>query len=161
MKNIKLLFVALSLIILVSCGFSIGGERTYKSEDIEYMERLIKLLAQRRIPYEYTDGMIRYQSSVKDEFEEADRAIKSTTPVQFVDLDVRTYFHNILDAEQIEYLELDHDGGTWTAWWPESEERKVKIFEQVIDYKISLSEKEASDCEDESSDTPSSRLLKL
>ena len=161
MKSIKLLFVVNSLIILVSCGFSIGGERTYKSEDIEYMERLIKLLAQRRIPYEYTDGMIRYKSSVKKEFEKADKAFDSITPVQFIDSDVRTYFHSILNSELIEYLELDRDSGTWTAWWPGSIERKVKILDQVDEYKIALREEEISDCEDEFSEAPSKNLFNL
>ena len=161
MKSIKLLFIVILSIILVSYGFTIGDERTYESKDKEHMARLMKLLEQRRIPYEYTDGMIRYKSSVKEEFEKADRAFDSTTPVQFVDYEVRTYFHNILDTEEIEYLELDRDGGTWTAWWPETEERKVQIFEQVVEYKISLAEEEASDCEDESSDTPSNKLFNL
>jgi len=161
MKSIKLLFVVILLIILVSCGYTIDDERTFESNDKEYMARLMKLLDQRRIPYEYTDGMIRYKSSEKEEFEKADRALDSITPVQFVDPDVRTYFHNILDTEYIEYLELDRDGGTWTAWWPESEERKVKILDQVVEYEISLRVEEASDCEDEFSEAPSNQLFNL
>jgi hypothetical protein len=161
MKSFNLLFVVISLIILVSCGFSIGDERTFESEDKEHMARLMKLLDQRRIPYEYTDGMIRYKSSVKEEFEKADRAFDSITPVQFVDSDVRTYFHNILDTEYIEYLELDRDAGTWTAWWPESEERKVKILDQVVEYKIALREEEVSDCDNEFSEAPDNQLFNL
>ena len=82
MNSIKLLFVVSSLIILISCGFSIGDERTFESEDKEHMVRLMKLLDRRRIPYEYTDGVIRYKSSVKDEIEKADKAFDSITPVQ-------------------------------------------------------------------------------
>ena len=159
MKSIKLLLIIVIPILLLSCGFSIGDERTFKSSDQEHMERLMKLLDQRGVPYEYTDGMIRYKSSVKEEFEKAERAFDSTTPVQFVDSEVRRYFHNILDTEGIEYLELDRNGGTWTVWWPESEDRKIKILHQVVEYKFSLMQKEASDCENESSEAPSNQLL--
>ena len=161
MNSIKLLFVVSSLIILISCGFSIGDERTFESEDKEHMVRLMKLLDRRRIPYEYTDGVIRYKSSVKDEIEKADKAFDSITPVQFVDPDIREYFHSILDTEYIEYLELDRDGGTWTAWWPESEERKVRILDQVVEYEISLKTEEASDCESEFSEAPSNQSFNL
>ena len=161
MKSIRRLFIILSLIMLVSCGSSNGDGGTFESKDKEHMERLMKLLDQRRIPYEYTDGIIRYKSSVKEEFEKAERAFDSTTSVQFVDSEVRRYFHNILDTEGIEYLELDRDGGTWTAWWPESEERKLKILDQVVEYEISLREQEASDCENEFSEAPSNQLFNL
>jgi len=159
MKSIKLLLIIVLPILLVSCGFSIDDERTFKSSDQEHMERLMKLLDQRRVPYEYTDGMIRYKSSVKEEFEKAESAFDSTTAVQFIDFEVNSYFHNILDTEGIEYLELDRDGGTWTVWWPESEDRKIKILHQIVEYKFSLLQKEASDCENESSEAPSNHSL--
>jgi len=159
MKSIKLLLIIVLPILLVSCGFSIDDERTFKSSDQEHMERLMKLLDQRRVPYEYTDGMIRYKSSVKEEFEKAESAFDSTTAVQFIDFEVNSYFHNILDTEGIEYLELDRDGGTWTVWWPESEDRKIKILHQIVEYKFSLLQKEASDCENESSEAPSNQSL--
>jgi len=159
MKSIKLLLIIVLPILLVSCGFSIDDERTFKSSDQEHMERLMKLLDQRRVPYEYTDGMIRYKSSVKEEFEKAESAFDSTTAVQFIDFEVNSYFHNILDTEGIEYLELDRDGGTWTVWWPESEDRKMKILHQVVEYHFSLMQEEASDCENESSETPSNQSL--
>jgi len=119
----------------------------------------MKLLDQRGVPYEYTEGMIRYKSSVKEEFEKAERAFDSITSVQFVDSEVRRYFHNLLDTEGIEYLELDRDGGTWTVWWPESEDRKIKILHQVVEFKFSLLQKETSDCENESSEAPSSHSI--
>ena len=159
MKSIKLLLIIVIPILLLSCGFSIGDERIFKSSDQEHMERLMKLLDQRGVPYEYTDGMIRYKSSVKEEFEKAERAFDSTTPVQFVDSEVRRYFHNILDTEGIEYLELDRDGGTWTVWWPESEDRKIKILQNVVEYNFTLLQEEASDCENESSEAPSNQSL--
>jgi len=159
MKSIKLLLIIVLPILLVSCGFSIDDERTFKSSDQEHMERLMKLLDQRRVPYEYTDGMIRYKSSVKEEFEKAESAFDSTTAVQFIDFEVNSYFHNILDTEGIEYLELDRDGGTWTVWWPESEDRKMKILHQVVEYHFSLMQEEASDCENESSEAPSNQSL--
>jgi len=159
MKSIKLLLIIVLPILLVSCGFSIDDERTFKSSDQEHMERLMKLLDQRRVPYEYTDGMIRYKSSVKEEFEKAESAFDSTTAIQFIDFEVNSYFHNILDTEGIEYLELDRDGGTWTVWWPESEDRKMKILHQVVEYHFSLMQEEASDCENESSEAPSNQSL--
>lgn len=161
MSSIKLLLLVLSLIILISCGFPISDDRAYESGNKEHMARLMKLLDQRRIPYEYTDGVIRYKSSVKDEIEKANKAFDSITPVQFIDPDIRAYFHSILDTEYIEYLELDRDGGTWTAWWPESEERKVKILDQVVEYEISLKAEEASDCESEFSEAPSNQSFNL
>ena len=159
MKSIKLLLIIVLPILLVSCGFSIDDERTFKSSDQEHMERLMKLLDQRRVPYEYTDGMIRYKSSVKEEFEKAESAFDSTTAVQFIDFEVNSYFHNILDTEGIEYLELNRDGGTWTVWWPDSEDRKMKILHQVVEYHFSLMQEEASDCENESSEAPSNQSL--
>ena len=159
MKSIKLLLIILLPILLASCGFSNDEERTFKSSDQKHMERLMKLLDQRRVPYEYTDGIIRYKNSAKEEFERAESAFDSTTTVQFVDTDVNWYFHNILDTEGIEYLELDRDGGTWTVWWPESEDRKTKILQQVVEYQFSLLQGEASDCENESSDAPSTQSL--
>ena len=161
MKSIKLLLIIVLPILLVSCGFSIGGERIFKSPDQEHMERLMKLLDQRGVPYKYSDGMIRYKSSVKEEFEKAERAFDSITTVQFVDSEVRRYFHNILDTEGIEYLELDRDGGTWTVWWPESEDRKIKILQNVVEYNFTLLQEEASDCENESSEAPSNQSLNL
>lgn len=161
MSSIKLLLLVLSLIILISCGFPISDDRAYESGNKEHMARLMKLLDQRRIPYEYTDGVIRYKSSVKDEIEKANKAFDSITPVQFIDPDIRAYFHSILDTEYIEYLELDRDGGTWTAWWPESEEREVKILDQVVEYEISLKAEEASDCESEFSEAPSNQSFNL
>lgn len=159
MKGIKLLMLIVLPITLVSCGFTISDERSFKNSDQEHMDRLMKLLDQRGVPYDYSDGMIRYKSSVKEEFEKAERAFDSTTSVQFVDSEVRRYFHNLLDTEGIEYLELDRDGGTWTVWWPESEDRKIKILHQVVEYKFSLMQKEASDCENESSEAPSSHSI--
>ena len=159
MKSIKFLLLIVLPILLVSCGFSISDERTFKTSDQEHMDRLMKLLDQRGVPYEYTEGMIRYKSSVKEEFEKAERAFDSITSVQFVDSEVRRYFHNLLDTEGIEYLELDRDGGTWTVWWPESEDRKIKILHQVVEFKFSLLQKETSDCENESSEAPSSHSI--
>jgi hypothetical protein len=115
----------------------------------------MKLLDQRGVPYEYTNGAIRYKSSVRGEFENAERAFDSTTSVQFVDIEVRRYFHHILDTKGIEYLELDRDGGTWTMWWPASENARMDILDQVVEYKFDLAREEASDCEDEPSRTPS------
>lgn len=163
MKSIKLLFAGIALITLVSCGFQTDDERTFESSDQEQMTRLMKLLDQRSIPYEFRDGVIRYKSSFQEEFEKTASALDSITPVQFVDTDVRAYFHNILDTEYIEYLELDRDGGTWTAWWPKSEERKMKILDQVAEYEISLKTEEDSDCEDgdEISEVPSDQLLNM
>ena len=159
MKSITSLLLIVAPILLISCGFSISDERTFKSSDQEHMDRLMKLLDQRGVQYEYTDGMIRYKSSVKEEFEKAERAFDSTTSVQFVDSEVRRYFHNILDTEGIEYLELDRDGGTWTVWWAESEDHKMKILNQVVEYKFSIMQREASDCENESSEAPSNQSL--
>lgn len=159
MKSIKLLLIGILPILLVACGFAIGDKHTFKTSDQEHMERLIKLLDQRGVPYEYTDGMIRYKSSVKEEFEKAERAFDSTTSVQFVESEVRRYFHNILDTAGIEYIELDRDGGTWTVWWPESEDYKMMIHHQVVEYEFSLMLEEASDCENESSEAPSNQSL--
>jgi len=139
------------LSVLVSCGFSIDDERAYQSSDQEHMERLMKLLSQRGIPFEFIDGMIRYKRSVKAEFDEAQRAFDSTTSVQYVDPEVREYFHTILNTEGIEYIEPDRDSGSWTMWWPGSEDRKMNILNQVVEYKITLQLEDDSDCETDSS----------
>ena len=118
------------------------------------MERLRKLLNQRGIPFEYIKGTIRYKRSVKAEFDKAQRAFGSAMSAQFVDPDVRKYFHNILNTEVIEHIEPDHDSGSWTMWWPESEDREMNILNQVLEYKITLQLEEDSDCETDSSDSP-------
>lgn len=140
------------LSVLVSCGFSMNDERAYQSTDQEHMKHLTKLLNQRGIPFESIDGMIRYKRSEKVEFDKAQSAFDSVTSVQFVDPDVRAYFHTILNTEGIEYIEPDRDGGSWTMWWPESEDHKMNILNQVVEYKITLQLEEDSDCETDSSD---------
>ena len=67
---------------------------------------------------------------------------------------MRKYFHNILNTEGIEHIEPDRDGGSWTMWWPESEDREMNILNQVLEYKITLQLEEDSDCETDSSDSP-------
>ncbi len=129
-----------------------GDERAYQSSDQEHMALLMKLLNQRGIPFESIDGMIRYKRSVKPEFDKAQRAFDSVTSAQFVDPDVREYFHTILNTEGIEYIEPDRDGGSWTMWWPGSEDSKMNILNQVVEYKITLQMEEDSDCEAESGD---------
>ena len=142
------------ILVLSSCGFSMDDEQVYQSSDQEHMENITKLLSQRGIPFESKDGKIRYKRSVKAEFNKAQRAFSSATSVKFVDPDVREYFRNILNTEGIEYIEPDRDGGSWTMWWPESEDRKMNILNQVVEYKITLQLEEDSDCEADSSDSP-------
>lgn len=156
MRNIRrLVIIVLPILGLVSCGFSMDDEHTYKNPDQEHhIENLMKLLDQRDIPYKYTNGIIRYKRNVKEEFENAERAFDSATSVQFLKSEVREHFHNILSTEGLEYLELDRDFGSWTMWWPESEELKMTILNEVVEYKITLLEEEASDCESDSSEAP-------
>ena len=145
--------IALPLLLaLVSCGFPMDDERAYQNSDQEHMALLMKLLNQRGIPFESIDGMIRYKRSVKAEFDKAQRAFDSVTSAQFVDPDVREYFHTILNTKGIEYIEPDRDGGSWTMWWPGSEDSKMNILNQVVEYKITLQMEEDSDCEADSSD---------
>ena len=152
-RFVPVIIVLPLLSVLVSCGFSVDDERAYQSADQEHMQSLMKLLNQRGIPFESIDGMIRYKRSVKAEFDKAQRAFGSATSVQFVDPDVREYFHNILNTEGIEYIEpdRDRDGGGWTMWWPGSEDRKMNILNQAVEYKITLQMEEDSDCETGSS----------
>ena len=97
MKIIKPLLIALLPLfsVLVSCGFSTDDENTYQSSDQVRMEHLMEFLAHRGIPFESNDGLIRYNSNVKAEFKTALREYDSVTTVQFIDLDVRKYFHSI------------------------------------------------------------------
>jgi len=139
------------LLVLVSCGFSMDDEHAYQSADQERMEHLIKLLNQRGIPYEYIDGTIRYKRTVKSEFDNAQRAFDLATSIQFFDTDVRKHFHNILNTNGIEYIEPDRDGGSWTVWWPGSEDHKMNILNEVAEYKITLQLETDSDCETDSS----------
>lgn len=154
MKLVKGLFLFSTLIFLASCGSSTDSERSFKSDDKEHISYLLKLLERRQIPFEYKDGVIRYKNIVQEEFENANKALTSVTPTQFIDSDVRSYFHSILDTEYVEYIELDRDAGTWTAWWPQSEERKTKILDQVEEFRITLNFEKDTDCEDEPSMSP-------
>ena len=156
MRNIRhLVIMVLPLSGLVACGISKDDEFIYKNSNQEqHIEHFIKLLDQRGIPYKYTNGIIRYKRNVKEEFENAERALDSATSVQFVKSEVREHFHNILSTKGLEYLELDRDYGSWTMWWPESEEIKMIILNQVTEYKITLQQEEASDCASDSSEAP-------
>ena len=155
MKIIKPLLIALLPLfsVLVSCGFSTDDENIYQSSDQVRMEHLMEFLTHRGIPFESSDGLIRYNSNVKAEFKTALREYDSVTTVQFIDPDVRSYFHSILFGEGIEYIEPDRDGGSWTLWWPGSEERRLNILDRVIEYQTKLRLELESDCETSSSDT--------
>ena len=153
-RLVPVIIVLPLLSVLVSCGFSMDDERAYQSADQEHMEHLKKLLNQRGIPYTFIDGTIRYKRSEKAEFDKAQSAFNLATSNQFIDPEVRTYFHAILNTEGIEYIEPDRDGGSWTMWWPGSEDSKMNILNQVVEYKITLQLEEDADCETDSSDAP-------
>lgn len=154
MKKAKfsLIFLLPILFLLCSCDFYAGNERVYQSSDQDRMENLVKLLNLRGIPYVYADGMIRYQRNVEEDFKKAESAFDSVTSVQFIDPEVRGYFHTLLATEGVEFIEPDRDGSTWTLWWAGSEDKRNSILDQVAEYKHSLLEEEASDCETDSNE---------
>ena len=154
MKGIKLLLVVLLplLPVLVSCGLFTDDEHTYQNSDQLHMEQLMVLLTRRDIPFESIDGLIRYDSNVKAEFEKVLRLFDSATTVQFIDTDVKNYFQLMLFNEGIEYIESDSDYGGWTLWWPGSEERRLNILGKLDEHKTKLQMEEVLDCESGSSE---------
>ena len=155
MKSIKLLLVVLLpfLPVLVSCGPTTDEKHTYQNSDQLHMEQLMMLLTRKNIPFESIDGLIRYGSDVKVEFEKALKVFGSATTVEFIDNDIKNHFHMMLYNEGIEYIESDSEYGGWTLWWPGSDERKKDILGQLAEHKKMLQIEEDLDCESGSNET--------
>lgn len=156
MKNSCLpyiLFLPL-LFVLASCGGSVNGDLTLKSADQEHLGLLMALLDNRNITYEISEGMIRYKREVKSEIEKAEKALATAASVQYIDPDLREHFHSILYLENIEFLPLDSDSGSWTLWWAGSKDREMDILNQVMEYKITRQMEEDLDCESGSGEDP-------
>lgn len=119
--------------LLTGCSIE-SGEQGIKSTDKEYMENLMRLMDKRNINYKYSDGYIRFDSSVKPEIEKIEELLSSTQSVQYKNEEVRKYFRKILDKEKIEYIPLSKEGGTWTMWWPENEKQENQILLNVVNY---------------------------
>lgn len=147
------------LLVLVSFGLSANDDLVYKNTDKEHLELLMKILDARNVPYKHSDGVIRYNRGVKDEIEKAGKALASAASVQYVDPDLREYFHALLFVEGIEFIGLDRDGGSWTLWWAGTKDREMDILNQVVEYKIKRQMEEDLDCESGSSDNPGKPTL--
>ena len=149
MKSIKLLLVILLPFfpVLVSCGHSTDEDHTYQNSDQLHMEQLKMLLTRKNIPFESIDGLIRYSSNVRAEFEKALKVFGSATTVEFIDNDIKNHFHMILYNEGIEFIDSDREYGGWTLWWPGSDERKKNILGQLTKHKKMLQIEEDLDCE--------------
>lgn len=135
------------LLLLVSCGLSAGDDLTLQSADQEHLDLLMKLLESRNIPYEVGEGSVRYNREVKDQIHEVEQALKTAVSTQYVDSDLREHFHSILYLDNIEFVALDRDGGSWTLWWAGSKDREMEILNQVTEYKITRQLEEDADCE--------------
>lgn len=142
------------LLVLVSCGLSTSDDLTFKSTDQERLGLLLKILDDRNIPYEQSGGTVQYKREVKVEFEKAEKALASAASVQYVDPDLRNFFHALLLTEGIEFLELDREGGSWTLWWADSKDREMEILNRVVEYQIERRMEEDLDCESGSDEDP-------
>ncbi|WP_455198302.1 hypothetical protein [Kaarinaea lacus] len=144
---------------LATNGVSALDNLTIKSSDPEHLDLLMTLLDNRNIPYEYSEGRISYRDDVKDEVEKAEKSLATAASVQYIDTDLREHFHSILYMEDIEFLALDRDGGSWTLWWAGSKDREMEILNQVTEYKITRQLEEDADCETGPGRDPLKHLL--
>jgi len=98
------------------------------------MENFMALLNKRNIPYQYSEGYIRYKKNVRPQVEEIEGLLSHTQSIQFKNEKVRKYFRDLLDEEGVEYLALEKENGSWTMWWPHSDEQERALSLKTVEY---------------------------
>lgn len=138
MPTLKQAIFIFSVFIAVGCDIRTSDERGYRSSDNQHMVNLTKLLDKRGVKYTFDGGEIRYDKSVEIEFNEAQKMVISGPSIKFERQEVREYFWALLDKEGVEFIPLDRDGGTWTKFWPDSEEQQMNLQLKTVEYEFSL-----------------------
>ena len=163
MKYPRLQLVSFLLLAYLLAGPGLSADDTLhvNSSDQEHLGLLMMLLDNRNIPYEYSEGRLRYSREVRDEIQKAEKSLATAASVQYVDSDIRAHFHSILYLSDIEFLALDREGddGSWTLWWPVSKDNEMDVLNQVTEYKINRQLEADADCETGPGKNPLQHLL--
>ncbi len=146
--------------LIIGCNISVSDERGFKTSNTEYMNNLMLLLDKRGIQYQYSGGYIRYKKKDEAEFKDAQERLYSVKGAKFEEEEVRNYYRNLLDEESIDYIIPQKDNGTWTLWWPDSENQQREIELKTVEYAFSLRRTTGNDdCNNRSRDMPSNKSL--